>query len=462
MTLGAERSSRLAIPDPPSLWSRADCETLARRVLAMTSLPHAEVELRGWATARTSFALGDSHLALRNEYVALRYSAASAGGSFVSATRNQVDEDGLRALVNDVEDAARKVGGGETPLMGPQDFYPDPPQLSYDTVVRAMTSDTEGQVFRAATDATSAAGLIAAGDIIFELTCRAMMNTAGYWYYEQGSYGEFSLTARTSDGRGSGWAQSGFEDWGRVDTARVISQAVDLAQRSANPVAIEPGRYTVILEPAAVAALAQPIVENWSARNADLGGSVFSKRPLGTNKIGLQMMDARLQMVSDPWDPDRPSSPTWDWWVPSTPRKIVWFENGVLKNLEYNPWYAKEKGREPVLSTTGTRLFATGPTETLEEMIAGTKRGLWINRFSNVTLMNSLSLLLSGVTRDGTFLIEDGKITKAIKNFRFTESPFFVFNQLETAGEPVRASRYIVCPRLKVRDFSFTSLTDAV
>jgi predicted Zn-dependent protease len=142
--------------------------------------------------------------------------------------------------------------------------------------------------------------------------------------------------------------------------------------------------------------------------------------------------------------------------------RVQWFKDGVLQTLAYDRVYAREKGREPVLAPDNLRLYSTDRPQSLEEMIAGTKRGLWVNHLSGGFTMNGRTLLLSGTTRDGTFLIENGKITKAIKNFRYTESPFFVLNKLEAAGEPVRASGSIVAPRLKVRDFDFTSLTDAV
>lgn len=107
----------------------------------------------------------------------------------------------------------------------------------------------------------------------------------------------------------------------------------------------------------------------------------------------------------------------------------------------------------------------SGGSDTVEDMIANTKRGLLVTRFSNIEILDRKSVLCTGYTRDGLWLVEDGKISKAVKNFRITESPLFVLNSIEMMGVPTRCfspDAPVVCPPLRVRDFSFTSLTDAV
>jgi predicted Zn-dependent protease len=232
-----------------------------------------------------------------------------------------------------------------------------------------------------------------------------------------------------------------------------------------NPVAIEPGRYTTILEPTAVGNLIQFITFAMNARNADEGRSFFSK-PGGGNKIGMKVVDERITISSDPLDPEAYANTFSPDGQPIS--KTTWIENGVVKNLAYDRYWAQKEGKSPV-PTSGT-VRMSGGAATMDELIASTDRGILLTRFWYLRPVDPRTILYTGLTRDGTFLIERGKITRAIKNFRFNESPIFMLNNLEAMGEPVRVSASeaggpglaIVVPPIKVRDFNFTSLSDAV
>lgn len=361
----------------PHVLSRDEAEALGRRILGVVA-SEAEVSITSTADASTDFARGDTHMASDGTSVSVKLTV-DVSGQRASVMTTRLDDASLHTLVAEVTAAARQqeVSGAPESFLGPQ-WYPAPPKLFFDAVLTGMQPDARASLFRAATDVTEAAGLVAAGSVSFSLTSTAIMNTAGLFGYSHGTYGEFSLTARAKDGRASGWAWGGHEDWSRVDVTTVMGRAVDLALRSGGPVAVEPGRYTVILEPAAVAALLTPILAAWSAYGADGGVGVFAKEPLGTNKVGLQMMDQRLGMVSDPWDPDLPRSVVTD--EGEALRKVIWFERGVLKNLEYTRDYARQKGHEMVLDPGGVRLTSGEPAVSLEEMIASTKRGIWVGK----------------------------------------------------------------------------------
>jgi predicted Zn-dependent protease len=139
----------------------------------------------------------------------------------------------------------------------------------------------------------------------------------------------------------------------------------------------------------------------------------------------------------------------------------------MLRQLAYRRAYAIRHLAQtlPLLERGSYRMSVDAPVQTIDDMIRGTTRGLLVTRFHNVELVDSRSVLCTGYTRDGLWLIENGKITRPVKNFRFTESPLFILNKLEAAGVPVRVfdrEHARVVPALKVNDFSFTSLSDAV
>jgi predicted Zn-dependent protease len=143
-------------------------------------------------------------------------------------------------------------------------------------------------------------------------------------------------------------------------------------------------------------------------------------------------------------------------------------EDGVLRNLNYSRYWAQRQSVEPSGFPSGW--YMSGGDSTMEDMIASTERGLLLTRFWYIRGVDPRTILFTGLTRDGTFLIENGEISHPVKNFRWNESPIFMLNNIEMMGEPVRISASessgltdaVVVPPLKVRDFTFTSLSDAI
>jgi predicted Zn-dependent protease len=198
----------------------------------------------------------------------------------------------------------------------------------------------------------------------------------------------------------------------------------------------------------------------FDARSAEEGRSAFSK-PGGGTKLGEKIMDERVSFVSDPTDPAVLGSP-FDGDGMARERR-VWIENGVLKNLVYSRFWAQRKGVQPTGGPAS--LMVTGGTQSLDEIIASTERGVLVTRFWYIRPVNQRTLLYTGLTRDGTFLIENGKIARSVRNMRFNESPLFMLDKLDAIGRPVRLSGDgggLVMPPVRVRDFHFTSLSDAV
>ncbi len=334
---------------------------------------------------------------------------------------------------------------------------------SYFEATAAMSPAERAKAALTALEATRAAkDLQAAGYLVNGGNVNAIGNSNGLFAYHRSTFANYTLTVRTSDGTGSGWAAADHPDWSQVDFRAVGERAIGKARLSRNPVAIEPGRYTVILEPQAVGDLVQLIGNYSDARSADEGRSPFVKQG-GGNKIGEKIVDERISLYSDPRDPQMLSQPFDGEGFPLARQE--WIENGMLKQLIYSRFWAQKQGK----TATGfpQSLKMTGGTASVDDMIRSTPRGVLVTRLWYLREVDPRTILYTGLTRDGTFLIEDGKVSKAIQNFRFNESPLFMLNNIEALGQPVRLAGTeqggdVVMPAIKVRDFNFTSLSEAV
>ncbi len=383
-------------------------------------------------------------------------------------TTNQISDKHLNAAIRRAERLLQQsFEHPEAVLYSP---YMEPfksPVLWFDRTYQ-LQADERAEAVRQLVQPAKAAGMLAAGYIEVSAHGRAVMKQRATPLYYPYTRAQYSVTVRDPNGTASGWAGVDWNDWGRVDAEQISGIALDKCLRSRNPAALEPGRYTTILEPQAVSDLVSVMLseqvmdryvsEKWPPRRP------FSGYTDDTSKIGLQVIDTRLTISADPMDPDAgfpPYSLLGEVYQP-----VNWIEDGVLKELSYarDPYGIQSLGRNAGLpNSTGFRM--SGGTATVDSMIANTKRGLLVTRFSNVAIVDLESLMLNGVTRDGLWLIENGKISKAVKNFRFTESPFVALNNVLELGVPQRVFRPVaptVVPAMKVQDFSFTSMSDAI
>jgi predicted Zn-dependent protease len=312
-------------------------------------------------------------------------------------------------------------------------------------------------------DAKSA-GMLCAGYAEVSAHGRAVADTYGRAMYYPYTLALYSVTVRSPDDGASGWAGVDWNDWNRIDTAHLTAVALDKCLRSRNAVAVEPGRYTTILEPQAVGDLFFWFVEALDRQVAEAGSGPFAvPGPGHRSKMGQRVLDSRITVSADPMDPDL-GFPPFDS-RGNVYHAATWVENGILKELPYyRPYGIRVLGKNSGLpNSMACRM--SGGTTSLDEMIATTKRGLVVTRFSNMASVDLNSLTVSGYTRDGLWLIENGKISKPVKNMRFVDSPLFAFNAVEQLGTPVRIfhpGAPMIVPPAKVRDFNFTSLSSAV
>ena len=387
---------------------------------------------------------------------------STIGKKHAVATTNDFSDESLKAVVEKSE-ALAKLSPDDPevmPPLGPQTYLP---VTGYFDSTATLTPEARARAALTALEPARKAGdLQAAGFIQINAGSNALGNSKGLFAYNRSTNANYTLTVRTSDGTGSGWAGAEDPDWTKINFTEVANRAIEKAKLSRNPVAIEPGRYTVILEPQAVGDLVQLMGGSLAARAADEGRSAFTKQG-GGNKIGEKIVDERVTIFSDPQDPQLRGQPFDGQGLPLA--RQVWVENGVLKQLFYSRFWAQKQGKT---ATGGPSTFKmTGGTTSMEDMIKSTDRGVLVTRLWYLRSVDPRTILFTGLTRDGTFLIEGGKISKSVKNFRFNESPLFLLNNLQAIGPAVRLAGTeqggpIVVPAIKAKDFNFTSLSDAV
>jgi len=389
---------------------------------------------------------------------------------------DRLDDDGLREVMAEA-DLINRMGFRTPPVPVDEVRPPVQPMLHpdiWDDRTYALSAAEAATLAQHMVDSATAAGAVsigafrtmASGEATIRLERASNQITLSRYYPH--TEVECSVTVRDPKTRGSGWAGVNHHSLQRIDPQAIAARALDKCRRSANPVAVEPGRFTTILEPQAVADLWWPVatssvMERWYAEQ---GHGPFADGP-GRSKIGQRVADTRLSLSVDPMDPDGGFLPFDRSGAPY--RAVTWIEGGVLRQLAYDRHYALSHLNYDVGQPNpgSYRLGASPGTATLsvDEMIANTARGVLVSRFSNVTQLPSEDLMSDGYTRDGLWLIERGKITKAIKNFRFLESPLIMLNKVVGVGKSERVFQpgfACFAPTLCVNDFNFIGLADAV
>jgi predicted Zn-dependent protease len=274
------------------------------------------------------------------------------------------------------------------------------------------------------------------------------------------SEGSFSLTARSGDGTGSGYFARDHFDLARLNVQQIAAEAVGKAVRSQQPKAIEPGAYPVILEPQAVADLLGFLTDSFDARTADEGRSAFSAKD-GKTRVGEALFSERVNLYSDPAHDSLPAVPATDEGVPASRLSLI--KGGVLENLQYSRFWAQERKRLPTPGPVNYIMESTQPPVALDDMIKGMKRGLLISRFWYVRLVDPRTIVLTGLTRDGLWWIENGQIRHPVRNLRFNQSVLAMLApwNVGTIGASQRLSPFMV-PPLELKAFTFTSISDAI
>jgi predicted Zn-dependent protease len=444
-----------------AIYSEDDCRALLKKALSYSKADECEVSFSGSDSGNVRYARNTASTSGSVGQTSMQISSAF-GKKLGIVTLNEYDdasiEKGIRAsetLANFAPENPEYV-----PFLGPQTYAP--PSKSFFDNTAAITpkfrSDKVAESLQTAKDNK----LTAAGVLQNSASFSAMMNSHGLFAYGTSTDASFSITMRTADSQGSGYSTKDYNDVSKLDTLAFTKIAASKATMSIGAKAIEPGKYTVIMEPAAGIVLLEQLYGNLDAREADEGRSFLSK-PSGKTKLGDQLVDERINIYSDPSNPDLP---TGSWAGDGRPQeKISWIEKGVLKNLTYSRYWAQKMGVKAIPGPDG--IIMDGTDTSLEDLIKGTEKGILITRLWYIRPVDPQTLLFTGLTRDGTFYIENGQIKFPIKNMRFNESPVIMLNNLDALGKPERtvsgeSNSSALIPPMRIKEFTFTSLSDAV
>ncbi len=443
-----------------SIFTEAEAKAILDKVIALSTADECTASLGGSVDGNIRFALNNVSTSGVVDNTELGVQVAFGKRSGV-ATINQFDDASLERVVRRAEELARLSPENPefVPAVEKQAYTPTP---TFNAATAAITPEYRAQVAADSIAACKAENLVAAGFLQDGQSFQAFANSKGNFGYQTASGLDYTCTVRTEDGSGSGWVGRNLGDVAKFDAGQDIRTAVRKAKASSGAKALEPGKYTVILEPAAAAGLVSFMMNFFDARQADEGRSFLSKKG-GGNKIGEQVYDPRVNFHADPADPDVPVMPWDDDGLARERMPIV--QDGKVVALDYSRYWARKQGKRAV-GTPGNLIMAGGDKSTAE-LVRGTARGILVTRTWYIRMVDPQTVLLTGLTRDGTFYIEDGEIKYPVKNFRFNESPVIMLNNIEELGKPIRvqgdeSSIAMMIPPMKLRDFTFTSLSDAV
>jgi predicted Zn-dependent protease len=469
---------------------------LTKKIMAMTTVENATVSVRHSVRHITRLASGNVRSTDVGERLRITLRTENAQGpQAVSVQINQLEEDSLKDMVVRADTLLNAMIGTNEKIAveyhDEQDTY-QPDHLwhaqtaaAIGTAHESVVSQVAPQIIDAARRQRGSGGPFnASGFVGLYASAEAVLTTRGITAYSNETDSEVSVTVRPMDGKASGWQGQAHRDWRRLDPAKVATEAADIAARSVNPSALEPGRRTAILGSGAVIQLMRFLVPHFNGFISDIGGTAFSKVPRESrgSRWEQQIFDPRVQITSDPSDFES-GYPAWfDRGYANPP--MTWIAHGRLRNLAYHPGQALAIGKP--YSELPFSLRFHGGDVSADDMIAQCQDGVYVHRVADVDVVDMNTGMMTGVTRDGCFLVRKGRMERPIKNFRFWVSPFFFLNALLAIGPTQRAAfgyapptrremestgkgydffdwpRWpMIVPPLMVRDFNFSALIDA-
>jgi PmbA protein len=430
------------------------------RLAQSTGAAETEVHVDEVADALTRFANNAIHqnVAEHGLTVSIR---TVVDGRTARATTNRIDEDSLRAAI----DASLSLAHSQ-----PKDprLLPLPGKQRYRSVNRfvtqtaALTPEARARAVRRACDLAIKRGQNAAGIFSSGQSQAAVGNSRGLFAAYRETHAEFSITMQEAPA--ASWAKANAASINDIDPQKLAERASEKAHRATDAQELPPGKYTVILEPAAALDLVGFLFYDFAATALD------DKRSCLNDRMGKQLFGKNITITDDAYHPLQLGSPFDGEGIPR--ERVVLVDRGIPKNLVYARTTAKAARKKPTghgfplpneYGEAPLNLVFSGGKSSLEEMIASTDRGLLVTRLWYIREVDPYEKVMTGMTRDGLFLVEKGKVTSAVRNFRFNQSILEMLRNVELLGPAVRASGEeafeMVVPAMKVRDFHFSEVT---
>ncbi len=435
---------------------------VAEAVLKATAAEEAEVLVHRGVSALTRFANSYIHQNVeeRSTDVVVR---AVIGKKVGVAATDVATPEGLRAVGERAVALARLQKENEDfrSLPGPA---PATRVDAWNRRTAEFSAEERAAVVAKVCQAARDAGLTAAGAFRTSASEVAVANSRGVWAYHREATADANTVVMGETS--SGYAERLSLDAAEIDGEALAAEAIDKARRGADPQTLEPGSYDVVLEPYAVADLMDYFAY------LSLGAQAYlEKRSFMSGRIGEKVMGENVTIVDDGLSLEAFPSPFDAEGVPRQRVELV--VDGIAKGVVWDTYYGGIGGHEstghalPAGNTIGPlpgNLFLSPGEATLEEMIASTKRGVLVTRFWYTRPVHPLTVVMTGMTRDGTFLIEDGRVARPVRNFRFTQSYLEAMNQVEAIGRETKLLPSLAgtcrVPAIKVRGWEFTGATE--
>jgi len=430
------------------------------RLAKSTAAEETEVHVDEVANALTRFANNAIHQNVAEHGLTVSIRTVTDGRT-ARATTNRFDEDSLRSTV----EASLSLAHSQPKI---PNLLPIPGNQRYRRVNRfikhtaALSAEDRARAVRRACDLAVRKDQVAAGIFSNGQSQSTLANSRGLFAVYRETHSEFSITMQ--EGSAASWAKANSADVRAFDPQKLAARAGEKAHLAVNARELAPGRYTVILEPAAVLDLVGFLFYDFSAT------ALADKRSCLNERMGKRLFGQNISITDDVYHPLQQGALFDGEGVPR--QRVMLVDRGIPKNLVYSRAAAKAAHKQPTghgfalpneYGEAPMNLVFGGGDSSIEKMVASTERGLLVTRLWYIREVDPYEKVMTGMTRDGLFLVENGHVTGGVRNFRFNQSLIEMLKNVELLGPAVRATGEeafeMVVPAMKVRNFHFSEVT---